>query len=55
MYKLYTETGWRTVNKTYLEDFYTREISKTEAECGWVTFEDWYFDMLRCDLIRHIG
>ena len=55
MYKIYTETGWRKVNMTYLKDFYAREIDKTEEECGWTTFEDWYADMLRCDLIRHIG
>lgn len=55
MYKIYTETGWRRVNKAYLVDFYTKEIDKTEEECGWATFEDWYADMLRCDLIRHIG
>lgn len=54
MYGLYRENGtWSMVNKAYLEDFYTREISKTVEECGWATFEDWLGDMLRCDLVRN--
>lgn len=50
MYRFYKGNCWSNpVNKTYLEDYFKRNCFDYGSD-----FEDWFADMLRQDLIRHI-
>ena len=50
MYKFYRENGtWsRLVNLAYIKDYFKRNCASYGS-----SFEDWFEDMLRNDLIRH--